>query len=232
MGRRQGAIPLGLLVADSDTSSVDCVLGGPALLVAAGTVASTDRTGEDMAHGTCSVDGCGRVEQLTRGWCKPHYERWRRNGVPGPPGDARRTPLVACSVDDCDTITRGGARGWCAKHYLRWQKYGDPTFTMRPNYGEGRRMHQRGYVMLWMPGHPMAQAFGYVLEHRYVVHEAGIEVPDGFHVHHLNHVKTDNRLENLAVMSASAHRSHHMHPGAIVKNQYGQWVVGEKRKAA
>ena len=29
----------------------------------------------------CSVDGCGRQVD-TRGWCLPHYERWRRHGDP------------------------------------------------------------------------------------------------------------------------------------------------------
>lgn len=25
-----------------------------------------------------------------RGWCPAHYERWKRNGEPGPAGDARK----------------------------------------------------------------------------------------------------------------------------------------------
>lgn len=28
---------------------------------------------------TCSLEGCNR-ERLSRGWCKVHYERWRRHG--------------------------------------------------------------------------------------------------------------------------------------------------------
>ena len=50
---------------------------------------------------------------------------------------------------------------------------------------------------------------GYVAEHRYVVYEAGVEIPVGHHVHHLNHNKLDNRLENLEVLSNSEHISKH-----------------------
>lgn len=36
------------------------------------------------------------------------------------------------------------------------------------------------------------------------------EVPKGFHVHHLNENKSDNRIENLQLMSKSEHISLHM----------------------
>lgn len=137
---------------------------------------------------------------------------------------------MPCAVEDCETVAK--TRGWCVRHYGRWKKYGDPTFTQRPNYGTGRTVHISGYVMVWKPGHPLAMAFGYVFEHRYVVYEAGIEVPEGYHVHHLNHDKTDNRLENLAVMSPSDHQSHHVRPGATIKNQYGTWTVATPEERA
>lgn len=30
---------------------------------------------------TCTISGCDRP-RLARGWCRAHYERWRRNGAP------------------------------------------------------------------------------------------------------------------------------------------------------
>lgn len=30
----------------------------------------------------CSVQGCGRGGKLRRGWCEPHYDRWRKHGDP------------------------------------------------------------------------------------------------------------------------------------------------------
>jgi hypothetical protein len=56
-----------------------------------------------------------------------------------------------------------------------------------------------GYVRVFEPSHPLANADGYVLQHRKVVYDAGIEIPPGAHVHHLNRNRADNRLENLAV---------------------------------
>lgn len=31
-----------------------------------------------MAEGTCTIDGCGRVEQLRRKMCSKHYQRWKK----------------------------------------------------------------------------------------------------------------------------------------------------------
>jgi hypothetical protein len=50
---------------------------------------------------------------------------------------------------------------------------------------------------------------GFVLMHRMVVHDAGIEIPDGWHVHHKNGDKIDNRLENLEVKDPSTHSHDH-----------------------
>lgn len=42
---------------------------------------------------------------------------------------------------------------------------------------------------------------------------AGVEIPDGFEVHHRNHDHLDNRIENLAAVPAADHRAHHdLHP--------------------
>jgi hypothetical protein len=48
-------------------------------------------------------------------------------------------------------------------------------------------------------------------EHRYVVEQAlGRRLAADEHVHHKNGIKTDNRLENLEVLSASNHHREHM----------------------
>lgn len=97
----------------------------------------------------------------------------------------------------------------------------------RPNYGEGRRVRGDGYIDLWRPGHPLARSDGYVHEHRVVLHEAGLTVPDGFEVHHIDEDRSNNRLENLAVLTAAAHHRVHHPPGAVVRNQHGEGRVGE-----
>lgn len=64
----------------------------------------------------------------------------------------------------------------------------------------------RGYILLWAPDHPMAMRSGYILEHRLLMAEhLGRVLEPTEVVHHRNEIKTDNRLENLAVLQKWQH---------------------------
>lgn len=66
--------------------------------------------------------------------------------------------------------------------------------------GRAVTMHVSGYLQVWVPGR------GRIMEHRYVMEQAlGRELVTDEQVHHLNSVKTDNRIENLALLSPEAH---------------------------
>ena len=68
----------------------------------------------------------------------------------------------------------------------------------------------KGYRVIRKPSHPRADSKGYVLEHILIFEkEAGITVPQGCCVHHINGNKTDNRIENLCMMTHSAHTTMH-----------------------
>jgi len=46
-------------------------------------------------------------------------------------------------------------------------------------------------------------------EHRAVWSAANGPIPAGYHIHHINENRKDNRLENLALIAASEHHRHH-----------------------
>jgi hypothetical protein len=74
--------------------------------------------------------------------------------------------------------------------------------------GGTRHITAQGYVVIYAPGYPRNKC----LEHRYVIEKhLGRKLAHDEHVHHLNSDKTDNRLENLAVIDRKEHgRAHAM----------------------
>lgn len=90
-------------------------------------------------------------------------------------------------------------------------------------YKDGAKMNRYGYRLVQVIGHPFGVGpSDYVLEHRLVAEkyllteENSVEIdgkrylrPD-FIVHHKNHIRTDNRPENLEIMRKSEHSSMHI----------------------
>lgn len=63
-----------------------------------------------------------------------------------------------------------------------------------------------GRVAVYVPYHPSANNRGYVLRSRYVVEQSlGRYLRSDEHVHHQNGDETDDRLENLLVVSPQEH---------------------------
>lgn len=69
--------------------------------------------------------------------------------------------------------------------------------TFRSVVGE-RRIDKDGYAKIKLPEHPEAHANGWVYEHRMVMSDAlGRSLLPEENVHHLNGLRSDNRVENL-----------------------------------
>jgi len=86
----------------------------------------------------------------------------------------------------------------------------------------GRFIDPRGYVRIINPEPQPANApysKRYLMEHRYVMEQLlgrGLKASEV--VHHINHVKTDNRPENLMVLSSvSEHRKIHVHEDGLAR---------------
>jgi len=78
-------------------------------------------------------------------------------------------------------------------------------------FGGHKKRRCDGYIKVYVPTHPYATKDGYVMEHILVMEKAiGRYLTREEVVHHKNHIRNDNRLENLQLMSAHEHRSMHM----------------------
>jgi hypothetical protein len=77
------------------------------------------------------------------------------------------------------------------------------------NWKGGRSIASNGYVLIRVgTDHHLADVRGYAYEHRLVAEQVvGRRLRPGEVIHHVNHVKTDNRPENIRVEPSRAH--HH-----------------------
>jgi hypothetical protein len=159
----------------------------------------------------CAIEDCNR-DAVTRGWCQRHYRRWWRYGDPLKTTYNVDGPKPVCSVPDCgreanNTATRPGARfahlgPLCGKHYVRAFQ-GRP---LRPAIGRerGDGTYIGGYRYVKAPDRSSARKNKYIAEHRLVMEEVlGRHLLPHENVHHINGVRSDNRIENLELWSSS-----------------------------
>ena len=85
----------------------------------------------------------------------------------------------------------------------------------------GMRTHSDGYKQIRDTNHPNADGCGYVYEHRVIMEKhLGRMLSTEEHIHHINGNKSDNRIENLQVVSNSEHRKIEAEINKNKRNKY------------
>lgn len=81
----------------------------------------------------------------------------------------------------------------------------------RPKNYKGFWISEKGYVIEYNPTHPMANHKGYVRQHRRIMSDIlGRPLEPYEDVHHKNHIRDDNRPENLELLDHGEHSQLHI----------------------
>lgn len=139
------------------------------------------------------------------------YNRERRK--PGPPPGRKQTDATKAKLSELRKGDKNPFKGKThtpevrAKLSARMSQQGRGAGAI--GWKGGRVIDSQGYVWLFMPDHPHAVG-PYVSEHRLVMEQVlGRNLESSEDVHHINEDKTDNRPENLRLMSRSEHMKLH-----------------------
>jgi len=82
---------------------------------------------------------------------------------------------------------------------------------------------RNGYRYIHKPEHPNARGQGYFAEHRYIMEQhIGRLLDKKEVVHHINHVKNDNRLENLMLYGSAGQHTASEHPPKRENGRYAK----------
>jgi endogenous inhibitor of DNA gyrase (YacG/DUF329 family) len=107
----------------------------------------------------------------------------------------------------------------CQGHYTR-------ELTTCPD--GTKRIDYYGYVLVKLADHPNSKN-GWVKEHRLVMSEhLGRTILENEHIHHINGDKTDNRIDNLEILSPEEHAKLHLSDRQKRLNELKLWEQRER----
>lgn len=130
------------------------------------------------------------------------YEIPRRHGMTE---DGKKRIRIANSTN----IHKGWHLSEKTKEKMRKARQG--KYSKPSQFGGHRKKRSDGYIKVYCPDHPMSSKDGYVMEHILVMEsQIGRYITRDEVVHHKNHIRDDNRIENLELMTFKEHAGLHM----------------------
>ncbi len=185
---------------------------------------------EELDRGQCAAPGC-TSKWKHGGKCGKHYQRWRTHGSYDLP-IKNRPRQKTCSVDGCSLSSRTILGRYCEMHYGRLRRNGNFDAPLRGRWSP----NGDGYIVGYMPSHPMASSGGVISQHRMILFD---HIGDGNHechwckrdirwratgpsklvVDHLDGVKSNNEPNNLV---PSCHRCN------STRGLFQAWVAEHK----
>lgn len=180
--------------------------------------------GRDRVHCTPACRIAMKVVLPRAQWPRcatPHCERTASRQQGGPcstcKGSAAKAAAGVCTIHKCSKPATRANGQICEAHYYRARRAERHT-PKTPRVRVGSR-HPAGYMLIPVPGHPMAGKSGLAFEHRVIAYERGGAGDQDCHwcgtklswaeavIDHLNEVKDDNRPENLVVACSPCNRA-------------------------
>lgn len=136
--------------------------------------------------------------------------------------------LFNCSICSMDFLASHARNKFCSISCSMKERYkripiGNYWLGKKRAYAprdcvKSNKINQHGYAWILVPHHPKANKKGYVAEHRYVMEQKiGRVLESREIVHHINENRSDNRIENLLLMTHASHNS--IHKKEQVKNR-------------
>lgn len=122
---------------------------------------------------------------------------------------------------------KGKPRSEETKRKISKSKKGKYLGADSGNWRGGKCVLKGGYVFIYKPNHPNCTKDKYVLEHRLIMeNKIGRYLTKDEIVHHINHNPSDNKIENLMLMSKYEHnKKHHTGTRFGLRKKYKKTLI-------
>jgi hypothetical protein len=119
-----------------------------------------------------------------------------------------------CPVCNKTFIEKQRPKKFCSRPCY-WKGMSKYTGEKSSRWKGGEHRMWNGYILIKLPNHPMADSKGYIKKHRLIMSEHLGRILDRKEiVHHINHKKDDNRIDNLMLIkNLSGHLRLHWKQG-------------------